>query len=115
MAVVEVVLGALVALAGGGAGWIGRGKYDAAQRANEAATKKVPSERRKAGGAKAAATRKAKAEQKALEQQGKVIEGGGGVSVNGRAVDMGLVQRQQFQGMPNGAGYARDEVGREQA
>lgn len=103
MAVVEIALGALVALAGGGAGWLGRGKFDAAQRAraNEQ-TKAVKSAKRVAGGLKAAQTRAAKAAKGEpnkvvdLSQQGQqaktplVAEA---QNLNGSA----LLQRQQFQ------------------
>lgn len=87
MAVVEVVLGAMIALAGGGAGWLGRGKYDERLRArSNAETKRAKSAKRIAGGLKAAETRAKKKQ----DAQAKVVGQG--------EVNLGLVQKQQFQG-----------------
>lgn len=82
MPMLEIGLGLLVAVAGGGAGWLGRGKWEAKQRADAAFERKA---RRIAGGQKAASTRRAKSEKK--------------------AVDVGQVQSQHAQMQhPNGVG-----------
>lgn len=73
MPMLEIGLGLMCVVAGGGAGWLGRGKYEAKLKEDAAFERKA---RRVAGGQKAASTRRTKAEKK---------------------VDPALIQRQQMQ------------------
>lgn len=95
MPMLEIGLGLLVAAAGGGAGWLGRGKWEAKQRADAAFERKA---RRVAGGQKAASTRRGKAEKKATSIMGAASQN-----------DVGTMQAQHAQMQhPNGLASAVD-------